>query len=206
MHFWYICKKIQNKDFGGVIVQKQYDFKEVLWSYVLKNLDIGSSLRNIGFVSCIFVSQRRAKKFANNLISACDFCKDMRKFACFGSFRCKGACLTMKTMKKQKFDTYWLTQVLDNFPARVVIRAQVGALVYNGMQGNQEGLRPQHQPDLAKTPTLIYGGPNSRCGQELLCKKKLPKKNIPFLNWMLPLIALSALLPCKNVLNGLFLH
>ena len=23
-HFWHICKKSENKDFGGVIVQKQY--------------------------------------------------------------------------------------------------------------------------------------------------------------------------------------
>ena len=48
-------------------------------------------------------------KFALNSISACEFCKDVQKFACFGPLECKWAFLIMKTLKNRKFYTYWLT-------------------------------------------------------------------------------------------------
>ena len=71
----------KNKDFGGVpvIVQKQYFLRGTL------KLDIETLLQK----SCIVFSLRSAQCetfFAHNLISACDFCKDPQKFACFGTF------------------------------------------------------------------------------------------------------------------------
>ena len=54
--------KSKNKDFGGVIAQKQYAFEGVLWSYVLKNLDIEALLQKIGFLSCIVLARRSEKK------------------------------------------------------------------------------------------------------------------------------------------------
>ena len=46
-------QKSQDKDFKGEIVfKKQYTYLlRVLWSYVLKNLDIGALLQNIGAIS-----------------------------------------------------------------------------------------------------------------------------------------------------------
>ena len=46
-------QKSQDKDFKGEIVfKKQYTYLlRVLWSYVLKNLDIGALLQNIGSIS-----------------------------------------------------------------------------------------------------------------------------------------------------------
>ena len=49
---------------------------------------------------------RSDKKFANYSISTCDFCKDLGKFACFGTFERKWAYPIMKTLKNRKFDTY----------------------------------------------------------------------------------------------------
>ena len=40
----------------------------------------------ISALSCIVLSQRSARKFAHNSISACEFCKDLRNLARFGTF------------------------------------------------------------------------------------------------------------------------
>ena len=57
----------------------------------------------------IVLSQRSAKKFAHNSISACEFCKHQRKFACFRTFGNKLASIIIKTLKSRKFGTYLLT-------------------------------------------------------------------------------------------------
>ena len=60
----------------------------------------------IGPLSRIVLSRRSAKKIAHHSIFARYFCKDQRKFACFGTFGGKRACLIMKKFKNPKFDPY----------------------------------------------------------------------------------------------------
>ena len=48
------------------------------------------------------MSQHSAKTFAHNSISAREFCKDLQKFDCFGTFGSKWTCLFIKTLKKSK--------------------------------------------------------------------------------------------------------
>ena len=96
----HLLKKGQNKDFGGVIIQKHN---------VLENMD--TELQNIGSLSCIVLSPRNVKKFAHHSISASDYCKDQRKFACFRTLGSKWACLIVKTLKNRNCNTYWPTLV-----------------------------------------------------------------------------------------------
>ena len=71
-------KLIKNKDFGCVIVQKQYFFRDSLVELDPRNLTA-----KIGSLSCIVLLRRSAKNLAHYSISVCDFCKDRRKIACF---------------------------------------------------------------------------------------------------------------------------
>ena len=96
----HLLKKGQNKDFGGVIIQKHN---------VLENMD--TELQNIGSLSCIVLSPRNVKKFAHHSISASDYCKDQRKFACFRTLGSKWACLIVKTLKNRNCNPYWTTLV-----------------------------------------------------------------------------------------------
>ena len=52
------------------------------------------------------------KRINTFFISDCKFCKDLQKFACFLTFECRWACLSIKTLKNRKFYTYWLTLIL----------------------------------------------------------------------------------------------
>ena len=56
-----------------------------------------------------FVPAQCKKKFSHHSISASDFCKDLRKLACFATFERKWAGLIVKKVKNRKFETYWLT-------------------------------------------------------------------------------------------------
>ena len=47
---------------------------------VFEELQHRKFTEKFGFLTCIVFSQRGAKK-----ISACEFCKDVRKFVCFGT-------------------------------------------------------------------------------------------------------------------------
>ena len=71
-------------------------------TYVLNNLDIGTSMQKIDSLSCTVLPQRSAKQFTHN--SALEFCNDLWKLACFGTFGSKRACIIMK-MLNHKFDT-----------------------------------------------------------------------------------------------------
>ena len=75
-------KLIKNKDFGCVIVQKQYFFRDYL-KFSLVELDPRNLTAKIDSLSCIVLLRRSAKNLGHYSISVCDFCKDRRKIACF---------------------------------------------------------------------------------------------------------------------------
>ena len=79
-------------------------------------MDIGSLLQKLALYLVLFwhIYTSNAKQCAHNSISACDFCQDLWTFAGFQTFGRKWACLIMK---KEKFDTYWLT-LLNSDPKR----------------------------------------------------------------------------------------
>ena len=85
-----------------IIVQKQYIFSKLCFfvelRYTAENL-----LQKISCQSCIVWSRNIAKNFEHYSISAGDFFKDPRKFACFRTFWGKWACLIMKTLKIVNF-------------------------------------------------------------------------------------------------------
>ena len=107
---WHICKK--SKDWGA-IVKNQYVFQGVLWTYVSKNLDLGTLLQKISSLSLAVFSLFSVKIFAHKSISTCESCKDRiwKNICLFRVFRSKWACLINKTLKSQKLYTYWLTLI-----------------------------------------------------------------------------------------------
>ena len=107
---WHICKK--SKDWGA-IVQNQYVFQGVLWTYVSKNLDLGTLLQKISSLSLavfsLFVLKySHISQFPLVNLARIGYAKT---FVCFGVFRSKWACLITKTLKSQKLYTYWLTLI-----------------------------------------------------------------------------------------------
>ena len=84
----------------------------------LTNLKISS-------LSLIVLSQFSVKIFAQNSNSACEFCNDLHKIACFGVFGSKWACLIMKALKNLKFDSYWLTLLYSTVAVDYLTRYQV---------------------------------------------------------------------------------
>ena len=81
-------------------------FKAELWSYVLKNLDIGSFLQKISSLSCKFLSQRSAKNLYIIPFLPANFVRMCVNLLVSGLLVGR-KCLIMKTLKNQTFDTYW---------------------------------------------------------------------------------------------------
>ena len=52
-------------------------------------------------ISIVFI-QDLAKKFAQFSVSACEFCKDVQKLACFGTFGCKRSLPNYENVENKK--------------------------------------------------------------------------------------------------------
>ena len=74
-----------------------------------KDFNIGNLLQKIGSLSWLVLSRRSAKKCPLHSIYAGYYFRDLRKYACFSTFRDKWACLIIKTLRNREFKTYWLT-------------------------------------------------------------------------------------------------